>query len=221
MTIDEAIRARHAVRAYTDKKLDGDILDKLKERVAECNSDSGLHIQLVSGEPKAFDSFMARYGKFSGVENYIALIGKKSPDLEEKCGYYGEKLAIYAKTLGLDSCWAAMSYSKVDGAYDIAAGEKLLMVISLGYGKTQGVQHKSKPAQQVSNISADSPEWFGKGVEYALLAPTAMNQQKFYLTRNGDRVSAKAGTGFYTKTDLGIVKYHFEIGAGTENFRWE
>ncbi|MGN0692431.1 MAG: nitroreductase family protein [Oscillospiraceae bacterium] len=221
MTIDEAIRARHAVRSYTDKKLEKDILDKLSERIEECNNDSGLHIQLVSGEPKAFDGFMAHYGKFSGVENYIALIGKKSPDLEEKCGYYGEKLAVYAQTLGLNSCWVAMSYSKIKGAYDIAAREKLLMVISLGYGKTQGVPHKSKSAEQVSNISADSPEWFKKGVEYALLAPTAMNQQKFYLTRNGDRVAAKAGSGFYAKTDLGIVKYHFEVGAGTENFRWE
>lgn len=221
MTINEAIIARHAVRAYTDKKLDRDILDKLTECIAECNKDSGLHIQLVSGEPKAFNGFMAHYGKFSGVENYIALIGKKGPDLEEKCGYYGEKFAIYAQSLGLNSCWVAMSYSKVKGAYEIGAGEKLLMVISLGYGKTQGVRHKSKPAEQVSNISADSPEWFRKGVEYALLAPTAMNQQKFYLTLNGDRVAAKAGSGFYTKTDLGIVKYHFEVGAGTENFRWE
>lgn len=209
------------MRSYTDKKLEKDILDKLSERIEECNNDSGLHIRLVSGEPKAFDGFMAHYGKFSGVENYIALIGKKGPDLEEKCGYYGEKLAVYAQTLGLNSCWVAMSYSKIKGAYDIAAGEKLLMVISLGYGSTQGVQHKSKSAEQVSNISADSPEWFRKGVEYGLLAPTAMNQQKFYLTQNGDRVSAKAGTGFYTKTDLGIVKYHFEVGAGTENFCWE
>ncbi|MGN1417205.1 MAG: nitroreductase family protein [Oscillospiraceae bacterium] len=221
MTTDEAIRARHAVRSYTDKKLDKDILDKLSERIAECNRESGLHIQIVSGEPKAFDGFMAHYGKFSGVENYIALIGKRSPELEEKCGYYGERLAVYAQTLGLNSCWVAMSYSKVKGAYDIGEGEKLLMVISLGYGKTQGVQHKSRSAEQVSNISADSPEWFKKGVEYALLAPTAMNQQKFFLTLNGDRVSVKAGTGFYTKTDMGIVKYHFEVGAGTANFRWE
>ena len=24
----------------------------------------------------------------------------------------------------------------------------------------------------------------------------------------------------YTRMDLGIVKYHFEIGAGAENFAW-
>ena len=36
----------------------------------------------------------------------------------------------------------------------------------------------------------------------------------------GGSVAAKAGAGFYTKVDLGIAKYHFEIGAGTAQFRW-
>jgi hypothetical protein len=49
-------------------------------------------------------------------------------------------------------------------------------------------------------------------MEAALLAPTAMNQQKFYfeLQPNGD-VKVTCGKGFYTKLDIGIVKYHFEI----------
>lgn len=221
MTVTEAIKARHAVRSYTDREIGNEIKADLNGFIDSCNNESGLHIQLVTDEPKAFDGFMAHYGKFSGVKNYIALIGKKSAELEEKCGYYGEKIAVFAQTLGLNTCWVAMSYSKIKGAYQIDAGEKLLMVISLGYGETQGVPHSSKTAEQVSNIGADSPEWFRKGVESALLAPTAMNQQKFMLERKGNKVSAKAGTGFYVKTDLGIVKYHFEVGAGRENFDWE
>lgn len=220
MTIQEAIKNRHAVRSYTDRKLEENVKTALLDFIGECNRESGLHIQLVTDEPKAFDGFMAHYGKFSGVENYIALIGKKNGELEEKCGYYGEKIALYAQTLGLNTCWVAMSYSKVKGAYTVEADEKLLMVISLGYGATQGVPHKSKTEEQVSNIDKDSPEWFRKGVEAALLAPTAMNQQKFMLKRNGNKISLGAGTGFYVKTDLGIVKYHFEEGAGRENFEW-
>lgn len=54
----------------------------------------------------------------------------------------------------------------------------------------------------------------------AIHAPTAMNQQKFKIMRSGNKVTAKAGMGFYTKIDLGIVKYNFEIGAGKENFSW-
>lgn len=64
------------------------------------------------------------------------------------------------------------------------------------------------------------PDWFKSGVEAALLAPTAMNQQKFTFALDGEKVSAKAGKGFYSKIDLGIAKYHFEIGAGKDTFRW-
>jgi len=54
-----------------------------------------------------------------------------------------------------------------------------------------------------------------------LLAPTAINQQKFLFSLKNERqVQAKAGWGFFSKVDLGIVKYHFEVGAGKENFEW-
>lgn len=220
MDLVEAIRNRHSVRQYEERAVEKEILDVLQTEIDACNKEGNLHIQLVTNEPRAFDSFMAHYGKFSGVTNYIALIGKKSDKLDELCGYYGERLVLKAQQLGLNTCWVAMSYKKVNGAFEINKGEKLAVVIALGYGKTQGVQHKSKPAESVSNLNSNSPEWFKSGVESALLAPTAMNQQKFTLTLDSDKVTAKAGTGFYTKLDLGIVKYHFEIGAGKDNFAW-
>lgn len=220
MDLTEAIKNRHSVRQYEERTVEKEILNALQTEIEACNKEGNLHIQLVSNEPKAFDSFMAHYGKFSGVTNYIALIGQKGDRLDELCGYYGERLVLKAQQLGLNTCWVAMSYKKVNGAFQINKGEKLTVVIALGYGKTQGVQHKSKPAEAVSNLNSNSPEWFKSGVESALLAPTAMNQQKFTLNLDNGKVTAKAGTGFYTKIDLGIVKYHFEIGADKENFTW-
>lgn len=214
-----AMENRHAVRAYDpEKKIPKEITDKLREKIDLLNAESGLHIQLVTDEPKAFDSFMAHYGKFSGVTNYIALIGKKSDKLNEMCGYYGEQLVLLASQLGLDSCWVAMSYAKVKNAYMIAKGEKLCCVISLGYGKTHGTPHKSKSIEEVAVIKDDTPEWFINGVKAALLAPTAMNQQKFGFMLDGDEVLAKAGKGILSDMDLGIVKYHFEVGSGKEIF---
>ena len=67
----------------------------------------------------------------------------------------------------------------------------------------------------------EMPAWFRSGMEAALLAPTATNQQKFLLTLDGNAVQAEATGGFYSKVDLGIVKYHFEIGAGTDHFTWK
>ena len=220
MELKEAMKKRHSVRQYEEKPIDGQTQKALQAEIAACNKESGLHIQLVTNEPKAFDSFMAHYGKFSGVTNYIALVGKKSKELDELCGYYGERLVLRAQQLGLNTCWVAMTYKKIPGAFKVASGEKLTVVLALGYGKTDGVEHKSKPAEAISNITSTSPAWFQAGVEAALLAPTAMNQQKFSLTYEDGKVTAKAGTGFYTKLDLGIVKYHFEIGAGRKNFTW-
>ena len=116
-----AMENRHAVRAYDpEKKIPKEITDMLREKIDLLNAESKLHIQLVTAEPKAFDSFMAHYGKFSGVTDYIALIGRKSDKLNEICGYYGEQLVLLAALLGLDSCLVAMSYAKVNIAYTIA-----------------------------------------------------------------------------------------------------
>jgi hypothetical protein len=223
MDIYEVMKTRHSVRGYTDKKIEGDVLTALCAEIAECNKESGLNIQLVTDEPEAFNNFLAHYGKFSNVKNYIALIGKKGKDLDEKLGYYGERIVLKAAALGLNTCWVALTFSKgkAKRAVKIGAGEKLVCVLSLGYGTTQGVQHKNKPLETLYKADGNVPDWFRSGMDAALLAPTASNQQKFLFTLSGSTVKAEATGGFYSKVDLGIVKYHFEIGAGTDNFKWE
>ena len=220
MNLTEAMKARHSVRQYTDRPLEADVLSALEKEIDACNKESGLHVQLVTNEPRAFDGFMAHYGKFSGVTNYIAMIGKKGPDLEETCGYYRERLVLFAQQLGLNTCWVAMTYSKIKTAFTRNSGEKLCIVIALGYGAAQGVPHKSKVIEDVVTAEGALPDWFRDGVEAALLAPTAMNQQKFLFTLKDNRVSVKAGVGFYAKIDLGIVKYHFKTGASDTCWVW-
>lgn len=221
MTIAEAMKLRHSVRTYQDKPIPAQICSELEQEIAACNAEGGLRIQLVTNEKDAFDGFMAHYGKFSGVRNYIALIGKKSAGLEEKAGYYGERIALKAQCLGLNTCWVALTMRKgtVKKHCAIGPGEKLVCVISVGYGTTQGVPHRSKAMEDLCR-AAQKPEWFIRGMETAMLAPTAMNQQKFLFSLDGNKVTARATGGFYSNVDLGIVKYHFEAGAGTEHFTW-
>lgn len=221
MNLTQAMAQRHSVRSYNDKKIEGEVKEKLEQEIKACNKESGLHLQLVLNEPKAFDGFMAHYGKFSGVMNYIAMIGPKGKDLEEKVGYYGERLVLYAQQLGLNTCWVAMTYSKIKSAFVVNPGEKLCLVIAIGYGSSEGTAHRSKAESEVSAAEGNPPAWFTEGVKASLLAPTAMNQQKYKFTLNGNRVLAEAGKGFYTRIDLGIAKYHFELGAGKDNFTWE
>ena len=216
----EAIQNRHSVRQYTSRPIEGKVLERIKEEVDACNREGKLHIQLVTDEPKAFDSFMAHYGKFTGVCNYLALIGKQSPYLDERLGYYGQRLVITAQQLGLNTCWVAMSFGKRGVRRLTQKGEKLRCVIALGYGKTQGIAHKSRPMGELYEADGPLPAWFLKGMESAMLAPTAVNQQKFRFYLSGDQVKLQPTGGFYSKVDLGIVKYQFEVGAGLENFHW-
>lgn len=220
MELLDAIRQRHSVRSYTEKPIEGEVLRSLRETVEECNREGGLHIQLCLNEPRAFSGMMARYGKFSGVNNYVALVGKKDANLEEKCGYYGEKIVLRAQQLGLNTCWVAASYSKGKSVAVTGPGEKQLMVIAIGYGNSAGVPHRSKPISALCTVRGTMPRWFEQGVEAASLAPTATNQQKFRFALDGMEVSATPGRGFYTKTDLGIAKAHFEVGAGQCGWKW-
>ena len=214
MTMDEktALEQRHSVRQFTDKAIDADTVKDLQDEVDKVNRESGLTIQLEVNETEAFQAGQTSYGNFSGCRNYFVLTGPKGKD--EEIGYYGEKLVLKAQELGLNTCWVAMTYKKSSAKGTVKPGEKRYMVIALGYGKTQGVPHKSKQMSDVSDYKEGDPDWYRDGVKAALLAPTAINQQKFRFTRNGEKVTAKAGLGFYTKTDLGIVKYNFEVGSG-------
>ena len=226
MTLQEAITVRHSVRKYIDKEIPADIVTVLQDKIAEYNKVGNLNIQLVLNETRAFTGMLS-YGSFSGVRNYFVMVGKKGADLDERVGYYGEQLVLLAQTLGLNTCWVGLSYRKVPEAYNVGKDEKLACMIALGYGETQGVSHKIKTIEQVSNASDLTPAWFKRGVEAALLAPTAVNQQKFsfeYVGMSNNRHLVRAKKGFsmigYTQMDLGIAKYHFEIGADNTNFDW-
>ena len=223
MTLQEAIRTRHSVRKYTDRPVEAEKVAALRAEIDRCNAESGLHIQLVLDEPKSFASGLLKYGTFSGVRNYLVMAGPKGKEAEEKVGYYGERLVILAQTLGLNTCWVGLSYKKIPGTFQLAPDETVHCEISLGYGENQGVQHALRPMEKFVEADGDLPDWFVSGMEAALLAPTAVNQQKFkFILRSGNRVEAKPLFSMigYTFIDLGIVKYHFEVGAGKDSFEW-
>jgi nitroreductase len=204
---------RHSVRQYTDRPIEEEKRKILNDLIGEINRQAGVHLQIFYEEPKCFDTMMAHYGKFAGVRNYIALVGKKAPNLEETLGFYGEQLVLKAQELGLNTCWVALTHGKSQA--EIGQGEKEVCLISIGYGCNQGTAHRSKALTDVCKTQGEMPAWFLTGMNAALLAPTAVNQQKFFFELLPDgQVKATCGKGFYTKLDLGIVKYHFEQASG-------
>lgn len=231
MNIYEAIKLRHSVREYEDRPIGDDAIDALVEEIAQANFDGGLDIQLRVEEPEAFIGGMARYGAFKGVRNYIALVGPRGESLDEKCGYYGERIVLAAQMMGLNTCWVGLSYNKSKMGARISPGEACPCVISLGYGHTQGRPHKVKLLEELCRVDgrkmsrlADLPRFFTAGLEAAQLAPTALNQQKFFFDLiggvKGDVVCAGTKFGPYSKVDLGIARYHFEVGADSVSSDW-
>ena len=81
MNLIEAIKQRHSVRSYQSKLLPQDVISQLQEKIDELNAVSGLNMQLVVNEKRAFAGINS-YGAFHGVENYLVIAGQKSDDLD-------------------------------------------------------------------------------------------------------------------------------------------
>ena len=213
MTEKEAILKRHSVRNYEDRQIEEETKNLIRQKIEELNETGNLHLQFIEDAGKTYNKMLNRAMGLASAPSVIACVGKEADDLDERVGYYGEKLVLYLTQLGLNTCWAGTFNRKNIGA-QVADDERLVISIAVGYGKDQGNPRKSKTAEQVTAGKADRPEWFNNGVEMALLAPTAVNQQKFTIRLNDDdSVEFKDNGGFYSRVDLGIVKCHFEIGA--------
>ena len=209
MDVIEIMKERHSVRQYTNQSIESDKREAICKLIQTINSQNKLSIQVFYDEPKCFDSFMAHYGKFENVKNYIAIVADK--DQQEMAGYFGEKIVLECQKLGLHTCWVALTHGKSKAK--VQKGQKVFVVIALGYGKTQGKPHKEKSMEKLCRAD-QNVDWFTRGMVAVSLAPTAMNQQRFFFELKKGEVIARDLGGLYSKIDLGIAKYHFEIATG-------
>ena len=214
MTDLEAIRQRHSVRQYKPDRIEEEKAALLKAKIDELNREGDLHLQFVEDADKTYNKLFNRVSGLGTAPSVIACVGKDDASLDQRVGYFGEKLVLYAQQLGLNTCWAG-TYQPKNVPAEIGKGEKLVLVIAIGYGETQGHERKSKTFEDVVvSKRTDYPEWFKEGVKCARLAPTAINQQKFKITlHDDDSVEFEDLGGIHSLVDLGIVKCNFEIGA--------
>lgn len=214
MTELEAIRERHSVRAYKDKKIEAEKLEKLNNLIAACNQEGNLQLQLLEEAGGTFKRLMSKFMGLASAPSVIACVGPDDATLDERIGYYGQKIVLYAQMLGLNTCWAG-TFSEKNAPAKRTPGDRFPIVIAIGYGENAGRVRKSKTMEQVvAGGMSDKPEWFKNGVEAALLAPTAINQQKFEIVLGkDDSVEIIDKGGILSKIDKGIVKYNFEVGA--------
>lgn len=209
----DAIKERHSVRNYEAKKIEADKVEKIRAKIEELNKEGNLHLQFMEDAGKTYNKLFNKVAGLGSAPSVIACVGIDDETLEQRVGYYGEKLVLFIQELGLNTCWAGTFNQKNIGA-EVGDDEKLVISIAVGYGKDKGKPHKSKSPEQVIEAKGDRPYWFNKGVDMALLAPTAINQQKFIIRLNEDEsVDFVDKGGIFSQVDLGIVRCHFEIGA--------
>ena len=214
----DAIKTRHMVRRYINKPIPKELVSLLNERIGMNNASHNLNLQLVTENDDGLGA-MAKLLAAKTVNNYIILAGPDSENLDEKLGYCGADLILYAQTLGLNTWWVGGTFNRRVSKF--VDNKKVIGIIAIGYGQTQGMPHKSKIVEDVSKYNGDSPEWFLNGIKASLLAPTALNKQDYKIIGNGNKVKIDINNGIFTGANKGLIKYHFELGAGKENFEWE
>ncbi len=220
MGMIDAIRARHSVREYDGRAPEGEALAALQEVIEDCKRESGLNIQLLLDNPETFQ-VMARFGLVHGAVANIAFVTRGKDD-DERVGYWGQRIVLVAQEAGLNTCWVALCSRPKNKAVR-TEGERIRLVIAVGYGKTQGVPRKTKSVEELSTVECESaPAWFQTAMEAAQLAPTAINNQHFHVTLREDAqtVLIEAPKGALNRIDLGIVKRNFEEAANELGATW-
>ncbi|WP_205666586.1 nitroreductase family protein [Aminipila luticellarii] len=240
MDYKHAISIRYSCRSYLPDKIEASIVEKLQASITDYNLLSGLNIQLILNNGDAFSGLSKSYGMFSGVNNYIAMIGRSNGIHEkEKIGYYGEKLVLEATEYGLGTCWVAGTYNKDACVCKLGSREEIYCVIPIGYPAVKKsfkdklintvVNTKKKPVKDFFDSKNNIPDWFLEGIKAVQSAPSAVNKQpvKFSFTDDTNETlpsvhawitSNRYGT---EQIDLGIAKLHFEIGASDVDWEWE
>ena len=224
MTLSDAVFTRSSCREYLSRPLSPAHRQQLGKAIDQCNHRSGLCVRLVCGQPEPFASFFKSWGQIKGAQNYFLFAGPaRDPELEEKCGYYGEELILTAEAMGLRTCWVGGTYDKAYCLRHLEDGEELVCVAAVGYpAPVKGKARSCKSPEELAPDCAEAPAWFHSGIEAVQRAPSAMNRQGYCFTyrKDGSVRVRLSGTGSFALVDLGIAKRHFELGAHGGEWTW-
>lgn len=226
----EAINLRQSRRGYLKTPIAKDSVTALKASIDKYNKESGLSIQLIEDGSEAFEGFTASYGFFSGVQSYIAIVGKTNDDNRRvKAGYYGQKLVLQAVQQDLGTCWVGGTFKRSRLTCTIGKDESLINLIIIGnVAEKKGfkentiykIAHRgTKPVEKLYVSDTAVPDWFINGMTAVQKAPSAVNHQPVLFTHHNGIVTAKVDHfDGHEAIDLGIAMLHFEIGAGRGRF---
>ena len=240
MDVMQAIETRFSCRAFEAKALSDDVFAELEREVAAVNDESGLHFQLYGPRENGSAIDMSRKMFASNPPAYFAFVAQEGAEVEEKLGYYGERLVLKAVQLGLGTCWVASTYDRASTRVDLAPGEKLHDVVPLGYAPPKQplmqrtirnrIRARSKANRDLYRGPYPlelAPEWIQAAIQSVQLAPSAVNEQPVLFTQDEPDAPVKAAFSHkrlpLVHTDMGIAKLHFQLAAAAHGVKgtWE
>ena len=216
----DAIWKRRSIRKYLEKNIEKEKIDQLRGSISDLNETSGLTMEFIE-ESDCLHPLMTLM--FKNTRSVISVKGKTNdPDLDEKCGYYGERIVLEATSLGLGTCWVA-GIKKKNRSLNIKDDETVVCAITVGYGVEamststaipDSPHRKTKSVSDFLDGKTDVPDWITSSMKAVQFAPTAVNSQKTRFHYIDGVLSAEIPSGRLNMVDLGITKLHFELAAG-------
>jgi nitroreductase len=231
-----AINTRRSRRNYDKgRPIGAEVRNRLHEVCSGFIPYNSVRVEFIDEPPDdIFANALGFYGNIKGAPAFLAFIGDAAdPNVQEKMGYAGEAAVLEATSLGLGTCWVALTYNAkaVKSLVSLGKGEKMICVSPVGYTTEQwsfeekamsgfGSNHQRKPLpSMVGGLPQTSwPGWTQSAVEAARLAPSAMNRQPwgFLVEERGITIYVKdRGLEFNVarRLDCGIAMLHLELGA--------
>jgi len=241
-----AINVRCSRRNYDKgRSIEAEARKRLHEVCYGFRPYRSVRVEFIAEPPDdVFANAVGFYGNIKGAPAFLAFIGDgKDPNVQEKMGYTGQAAILEATSLGLGTCWVALTYNAkaVKSLIKLEKEEKLICVSPVGHTTEKwsfeekvlsgfGTNHQRKPlASMVSGLpEAQWPDWAGAAVEAARLAPSAVNRQPwgFLVEERGITIYIKErGPEFNVarRLDCGIAMLHIELGAVSRGMQgtWE
>lgn len=230
----ETMPSRISVRNYKTEKLSNKDYDYLNNKLKYVNSlNMGVRVYLINQDNEdIFTGIIGSYGKINNAPSYFMLLGDTSNEnIYAIAGYLGEFLVLEAQAKNMYTCWVAGTFkkSKLPREVIINSNEKLFCLISVGY-KDETKTDFAKKIMKSNRKPVDKlvlnyenllkvPEYIQKCIEYARIAPSAINRQpwKFRVYENEIEILLDKGlirtsnTIETKKLDLGIALFHIAV----------
>ena len=230
----KAMPSRISVRNYKTKKLsknDNDYLNKKLEYVNSLNM--GVKAYLINQDNEdIFTGIIGSYGKINNAPSYFMLVGDTlNENNYALVGYLGEYLVLEAQAENICTCWVGGTFkkSKLPREVILNSNEKLFCLISVGYKddtKTDFAKKIMKSNRKPVNklvLNHENllkvPEYIQKSIEYARIAPSAINRQPWKFRVYENEIDILLDKGIIRidklietkKLDLGIALFHVAV----------